>query len=226
MKNKHKFAKATVLGIVVLTVLLCGPAASWLQMSALRIDPSEHPDALYLVCGARAQNNRITTLVNWVNKQTAIDRKQQSGVAHDAPVILIGNDPQKNCWCRTHQTNHTVTAWALEKLGAKLPVDTASNLTVVPGSFSTTDGEMAALSEYLLKHPQIKTIALVTSGYHSRRAVLALRRHAPSHINIRIVSGSSSWHNRNPLTVAIELLKILRDSLGLSHAPIISRENT
>lgn len=215
MKHILKYKK-TIAAATLMPALLCGPAATWLQAHKQQAPPEKKWDAVYLVCGASAQTRRIRALEKWYAE--ALNSKSRP-----APMILVGTDRRKSLWCRRHQTNHTVTAWGIEKISApELP--TAGHTTVViRGEFSTTDGEMIVLADWLKKHPEIKSIALVTSRYHARRALQRLRAHASPQLTIGIVPGISRWENRTPPTVVLEYLKILRDKWGLSAAPIISR---
>ena len=209
------FVPVILLGLL----LICWPGAGWLQVRKAWITPEADPNAVYLVCGASAQDRRVAALANWL--------KLHAGSTNSTlPIVLIGNDPQKNRWCRQHQTNHTVTAWAIEKLDlalAELPVEYSP--VVVPGEFSTTDGEMQALASYLREHSQIESVALVTSRYHARRCLERLQAHISTEVEIGFIRGLHNWRNRSPLRVVSEYLKIWRDRIGLSDMPVISRTN-
>jgi len=212
----------------LLLVMVIGPAAGWLQSPRDCADAQMAWDAVYLVAGARAQDRRIGTLTNWVVEIPPVRR----------PVILIGSDPQISYWCSRHQTNHTRTAWAVEKLCDALrggeggglqqraPEDVVleadARMIVVPGQFSGTDGEMEALSEFLAVHPEMTRIALVTSRFHSRRAMQRARCHAPSRV-FAVVPAPPHWEDRAPWIVAGEYAKLLRDALGLARAPGLAR---
>jgi len=215
MKYILKYKKSIAAAALIMLVI-CLPAATWLQVHKQQASPGKRWDAVYLVCGASAQNRRIQMLEQWYAESL-------NSESHPAPLILIGTDLQKSLWCRIHQTNHTVTAWAIEKISAPELPTAAHPSVVIPGKFSTTDGEMIVLADWLKKHPEIKSIALVTSRYHARRALQRLQAHASPKLTIGIVPGAARWKNRSPLTVVLEYLKILRDKWGLSHAPIISR---
>ncbi len=338
-----KFKRFSISAFIstLLLIIICGPAATWLQSQKQWASPMKQWDAIYLVCGARAQNNRIKALSIWWNQMPGVGdqrsevrkcsgevapRQRATGentnsphapqyisryardippisrdlplspcssfIVHRSsfslPLILIGNDPQKSLWCRKHQTNHTVSAWAVEKISdlrfsnidnavldnhpqycsryeaafqyqrpqahsacstththaiynlsatssTNQPISPATmrsfgagthQLLVIPGTFSNTDGEMQVLAAYLKIHPEINSIALVTSRYHARRAQQRLRDHLDQDITIGIIPGIKRFNNRNPITVIIEYLKIIRDNLGLSHSPIISRPQT
>ena len=288
--HKPRFSKFQLFSfsVFIFMLIICWPAATWLQSKKQWASPEKPWDAIYLVCGARAQNNRIKALDLWMQQRSEVGgqrsavRGQGSYISYIArnerniqtiasplstnqqstiplpinsstityqplPSILIGNDPQKGLWCRKHQTNHTVSAWAVEKISdlrfeisnnallttnhqqKSFPITPSTinhQLLVIPGSFSNTDGEMQVLANYLAKHAEIESIALVTSRYHARRAQQRLEEHLDYHITIGIIPGIERINNRNPIIVILEYLKIARDKLGLSHAPIISRPKT
>jgi uncharacterized SAM-binding protein YcdF (DUF218 family) len=94
----------------------------------------------------------------------------------------------------------------------------------VPGRFNGTDGEMAALAGYLRAHPEIRTLAICTSGFHVRRALWRLAAHSGgTGPTVVVICAYPSWKDRAPWTVLAELGKMGRDALGLSHAPLLSR---
>jgi len=222
-------------GIVLLLLGgLCGPGATWLQIRHEWADPAQQWDAAYLVCGAQAQNRRIAAMTGWL-AQTA------SQASHEAraplPTMLVGNDPYEGLWCRQHQTNHTRTEWAVEKLETWLASHTNTithrdappshaprstdhsprSPTVVPGEFLNTDGEMIALAKHLEVHPEIQSIALCTSRFHGRRLLQRYRKHIGDHPRVGIIPGVGYWGNRAPWIVLGEYLKLLRDRLGLTN---------
>jgi hypothetical protein len=212
MKHIKRFS-VTILIATVAIGLLCGPGATWLQARHAWIAPTETWDAVYLVCGARAQERRIAALCEWLDKE------------HDQLkpdlMILVGNDSQKSLWCRKHQTNHTRAEWTVEQLQEQIPSgitpSTKQGITIVSGSFANTDGEMIALACFLDAHPEIEAIALTTSRFHSRRLLQRFRLHAGEDIEVGIVPGISYWENRAPWIVLGEYLKLLRDRLGLTN---------
>jgi len=213
MKHARRFwISLTTLATAL--VLICGPGATWLQSRHEWADPVQKWDAAYLVCGARAQNRRVTALSRWL-------RTRQEGNAPADIQVLVGNDPYKGLWCRRHQSNHTRTEWALEKLADSFST-TAPSMSqappvVVPGEFLNTDGEMIALAKHLESHPEIQSIALCTSRFHSRRLLQRYRKHNGDHPSVGIIPGVRYWENRAPWIVLGEYLKLLRDRMGLTN---------
>ncbi len=207
-----------VLLVTVLAVAVAGPAASWLQSRHDWADPRSSWDAVYLAAGGMAaQADRIAALTDWVARR------------HPAAplVVLVGNDPAISLWCRVHQANHTRVGWAVERLAGVLDCEQARGCIapiIVPGRFSGTDGEMAALAAYLRLHPELTRVALVTSRFHARRLLCRARRHATGRsLTFAVVPGIPHWRNRAPWIVLGEYAKLFRDSLGLMRVPLLSR---
>jgi len=214
--TRRRLAGTAAVALVAALALLCGPAADWLQMRDCQADPTQSWDAVYLVCGARAQQRRIRALTAWVAH------------APSPPVILVGQDPQQSFWSRKHQRNLTRTEWGIEAMQewkrAQYGEDAVKPvIQVVPGAFSNTDGEMQALSTFLRGTPH-RRVALVTCRFHARRVMERLEKHSPGNIEFAIVPGTPYWENRAPWIVAAEYLKLLRDTLGHSQTPLLTRQ--
>ena len=96
-------------------------------------------------------------------------------------------------------------------------------ISIVPGEFSGTDGEMVALATYLETRPEIRRLAIVTCPFHVRRASWRLQAHLGHRVDIHTIYVEETWRDRAPWVVLGELLKIGRDNLGLTHAPMMSR---
>jgi len=193
---------------VAACLLLCGPAATWLQVRERRVDGSGlRPDIVYLVAGARAQQRRVDTVVSFL-------------VAFGPVPVIVGNDATIASWSTEHQRNLNVAEWArlkLERAAVTAQVD------VLPSRARTTDDEMATLARYLDGRPEVRTVALVTSPFHARRVVTRLQHHLERDVRIGLVLPAVSFVDRNPIVVLIELVKLLRDALGLSRVPLFSR---
>lgn len=201
--------------LIIVLIILCGPMATLLQHRNAVLPETITPDAIYLVCGARAQHRRIAAMTNWLSqaKQTP---------AH----ILIGNDTQNSLWSRRHQRNLTRAEWAQEALTNWLRnTNNRSTITIVPGTFANTDKEMQALAAFLDDNPDIQSIALVTSRFHARRTLQRFNRYAPGHVHPYLIAGIPYWKNRAPWVVTLEWIKILRDHFGLTQHPLLSRQS-
>lgn len=217
-RQRHRrLLKVLAILVLLALVLLGGPAANWLQLPHRQADPAQPWDAVYLVCGARAQQRRIRALIEWLARTPS-----------PPPVILVGNDPQRSFWSHDHQRNLTRTEWGVNALeqwhrARYAALDAPPAIQVVPGAFSNTDGEMQALAAFLRRHPY-RRVALVTSRFHARRAVARLENRTPEIFDIAIIPGAPNWENRAPWIVAAEYLKLLRDTLGHAQTPLLSRQ--
>jgi uncharacterized SAM-binding protein YcdF (DUF218 family) len=196
--------------LLALLTLLMGPAATALQMrQTTQSDPAQI-DAVYLVCGARAQQQRLQALTTWLDQDKS---------AH--VIIWIGNDTQNSLWSRRHGRNLTRAEWAREHISHQ---QRPNPITILPGTFSNTDGEMESLARFLHETPNIQHLALVTSRFHIRRTLKRLAMYAPATTSISSIPTASQWEDRAPWIVAAEWLKILRDHGKLSQHPWFSRQ--
>lgn len=209
-------------------ILLVGPVATWLQARDIWADTKTPPDAVYLVCGAQDQPRRIRAAADYL-------ACAQTG----SIPILIGNDALESLWSREEQRNLTMAEWAVrrlrdelgnlrpEEMGAEtsglIPHPSSLSLEIVPGHFFGTDGEMAALADYLYTRTNTMSIALATSPYHIRRAAWRLETHLRRDLDVYAIGGEPIWMDRAPWIVFSEAAKMVRDRLGLSRAPIVSR---
>ena len=96
-------------------------------------------------------------------------------------------------------------------------------IQIVPGRFSGTDGEMEALAQYLENQHEVKSLALVTSPFHIRRALGRLDVYLHRDIKVSAIAAKAKWTDRAPWTVLGELFKMGRDFLGLSRCRLLSR---
>ena len=90
-----------------------------------------------------------------------------------APVVLLTNDGELGGWSPDEQRNplfHERAARELERAGV-----TAASVRLLPGTVSGTYEEASALRDYAAAHG-LRSLIVVTSLYHSRRALWALRR--------------------------------------------------
>jgi hypothetical protein len=222
-RNRSRFVPRpwiTVASALAALALLSGPAADALHAKRRAADPAQSWDAVYLVCGARAQQRRLRALTRWMEHSP-----------HPPPLILVGNDSQQSLWSSPHQRNLTRAEWGVTALQEWIAHrdgqgTNAPQVRLVPGTFSNTDGEMQALAEALRLAPELRRIAIVTCRFHTRRALRRLDARTPPGLVIAAVPGPVSWEDRAPWIVAGEYVKLLRDALGYAQAPFLSRPPT
>lgn len=90
-----------------------------------------------------------------------------------APKIVLTNDDLKSCWSSEEQRNPYYYERALDELHrAGVP---QQNIAVIMVPITSTHDEAVLLKEYA-KVNQLHSLLIVTSGYHSRRALWTFRR--------------------------------------------------
>ena len=90
-----------------------------------------------------------------------------------APLILLTNDGEQGGWSAEEQRNPFFverTADELKQSGVP-----AEKIEVLPGIVSSTYDEAVALREYATSR-KLGSVLVVTSAYHSRRALWTMRR--------------------------------------------------
>jgi hypothetical protein len=204
--------------ITVVVIVLAWPVESWLECREKQILGNKMPDAIYLVAGAKDQDRRIDALINFYSNLINTASMTNSNL-----TVLIGDDRPMDCWSVEDQKNLTTAEWGVKKVKKRF-ISSLSQVEIVPGKFSGTDGEMEELGKYLGSHCNIKQLVIVTSPFHVRRALGRLSVHLPREINVSVVTARAKWSDYAPWTVLSELLKIGRDSLGLSRTPLLSRK--
>lgn len=216
--RKHIVFGAVV--AVAVVIVLVWPVGTWLRREDLYVGNEIRPDAIYLVAGAKDQNRRIYAIMQWLEGHTSLasGMKGASGIRHPASSIriLIGNDTSEGRWSREEQRNPTMSEWAVRKLAGW-------GTEIIPGQFSGTDGEMELLAGYLKGRLDIRSIALVTSPFHFRRAVRRLHVYLTQEVKVFVLPAEERWVDRAPWMVLAELAKMFRDRLGLSRSRLLSR---
>ncbi len=215
------------LALMVLNAIAgMGLRRHWATRSAALDD--DIPDILYLVAGARAQERRVTTLARYARELARLTPAPSA-----LPEIWIGNDFEIGYWSKIHGRNLTRAEWAVVKLGDRLG-DAADRYEVhiVPGRAWGTDGEMAGLAEAVRHRIEAldnrgdrppRLVTLVTCPSHSRRVAARLREHAPRTLSIHVLKSPDRLREWLPWVTFAEWTKIVRDSAGMSAAPLISR---
>ena len=132
---------------------------------------------------------------------TYVERAQEAAqlfAAGRAPKIILTNDGQQGGWSQEEQRNPFFverTAKELEQRGVP-----AERIEVLPQLVSSTYDEALLLRRYAEAH-QIRSILVVTSAYHSRRALWTMRRvFAGSGIEIGLASPATGWQTPPPAT--------------------------
>ena len=141
--------------IIVLAAIGWSVIAPQLAGHLIVEKPLDQADAMIVLSGSAVYKERT---------QKAAELYRQ-GVA---PVVFITNDGERAGWSQQEQTNPSYIALAQRELIANGVMPDA--IVVLPGIVSGTDQEAQAIKAELDRN-QIKSLLLVTSAYHTRRAL-------------------------------------------------------
>ena len=174
--------------------------ARWLIVRA----PLERADAIVVLSGSATLRERVE------HAARLYDEKR-------APKILLTTDNRQGGWSRSEQRNlyfHEIAIRQLSRLG----VPTESVEVVTPPVDSTWD-EATVLRDYAKAH-NLRSILIVTSSYHSRRALFTFRNFFadtgtqvgidPVETGIQTPRPATWWlHQRGWELVLVEYLKLI-----------------
>jgi uncharacterized SAM-binding protein YcdF (DUF218 family) len=188
----------------VALVLIAWAAIAWIAARFLIVNtPLNHADAIVVLSGAAVYRERTERAADYY-RQGVADR------------ILITNDNLRGEWSSTEQRNpffHERARNNLLTLG--VPAD---RVELIPDPVANTSEEAQALKRYAEVH-KLKSLLVVTSAYHSRRALWTLGKvfkETAIKIGIRSVEGGeqtpspSTWwlYTRGWQMVAGEYVKM------------------
>jgi uncharacterized SAM-binding protein YcdF (DUF218 family) len=141
--------------LLVLLWLVAWLGARWLIVSA----PLERADAIVILSGSSTLSERVQHAARLYSQQ----RSQK---------ILLTTDNRQGGWSAPEQRNPYFDEIAVKEL-SKLGVP-SEHVEVVRPSVNSTWDEAVLLSEYS-KTQHLRSILIVTSSYHSRRALWTFR---------------------------------------------------
>jgi uncharacterized SAM-binding protein YcdF (DUF218 family) len=149
-----------ILRITLLSLLIWSLLA-WIAARGLIVSAElNHADALVVLAGSSAYLERT----GWAAQLFKEGR---------APKIILTNDNIQAGWSVSEQRNPLFVELAAEELRRKdVP---GENIEVIPEIASSTYEEARRLRGYAVEH-NLRSILVVTSPYHSRRALWTLRR--------------------------------------------------
>ena len=159
-KSSRRF-RILRLPIIVLPVLAVVWFIAWLGAQLLIVNaPLEHADAVVVLSGAETMNERLNLAVQ-------LFREGRTS------KILLTNDNVRGSWSRAEQRNLFFYEAAIRELRRQgVP---ASAIEVLETPVASTREEAALLLNYSHNH-ELHSILIVTSAYHSRRALRTFRQ--------------------------------------------------
>ncbi|HET6891568.1 MAG TPA: YdcF family protein, partial [Pyrinomonadaceae bacterium] len=145
----------------LLLFILAWGTLAWVAARALIVSaPLSSADAIVVLSGSSAYLERT-------HKAAELYRQGR------APLVLMTDDHTQGGWSTALQRNPYFVERGREEL-VKEGVP-AEKIRVVPGVASSTRDEALILREYALAQG-LRSILVVTSAYHSRRALRSLRQ--------------------------------------------------
>ena len=133
---------------------------AWAAARALVVRaPLPSADAVVVLSGSKAYLERTQEAAELYRKGRA-------------PMVVLTNDHQRSGWSSALQTNPYFVERATDELIKRgVPPE---KILIVPGVVSSTRDESLILKEYASRQG-LRSILVVTSAYHSRRALRSLR---------------------------------------------------
>jgi uncharacterized SAM-binding protein YcdF (DUF218 family) len=158
-RNRRWTTRKVLKGVALLVFVWC--ILAWVAARALIVDaPLASADVIVVLSGSSAYVERT---------QKAAELFRQGR----APLVLLTNDHTRGGWSSALQRNPYFVERATDEL-IKEGVP-AERIRIVPGLASSTRDEALILKDYALAHG-LRSLLVVTSAYHSRRALSSLRQ--------------------------------------------------
>jgi uncharacterized SAM-binding protein YcdF (DUF218 family) len=134
---------------------------AWAAAEALIVRASlAHADAIVVLSGSNAYVERTTRAAELFHEGRA-------------PLVVLTNDDTRGGWSTSQQRNPYFVERAMEELiKGGVP---AGRIRIVPGVASGTHVEALLLRQYAVQQG-LRSVLVVTSAYHSRRALRSLRQ--------------------------------------------------
>jgi uncharacterized SAM-binding protein YcdF (DUF218 family) len=165
--------------VIAIVLLAVTPLFAWLAARVLVVKADiASPDSIVVLSGSSTYLERAGWAANLYGEGRA-------------PLILLTDDGLIGGWDHREERNlhyFEMTAKRLQQLG--VPKD---RIQVIPGLASGTYEETLLIRDYTASH-NLKRILIVTSAYHSRRALWSMRRACEgSGIEVGIDSPPPGW---------------------------------
>lgn len=175
----------------IVVVFLCTWLVAWVAASLLITSvPLERADVIVVLSGSAA----------YVERTELAARLYAAGRAEK---IVLTNDDRRGGWLSAEQRNpfyYERARWELQRQGVP-----ASKIEVVLPPVKGTLDEALALRKYAESNG-VTSMLLVTSAYHSRRALWVFRRvFADSRVAVGLEAVSPGWQTPRPATWWIHL---------------------
>jgi uncharacterized SAM-binding protein YcdF (DUF218 family) len=160
---KHQVVRSRTRKILKWLLLLAvvWPIVAWLAARALVVSaPLPSADAIVVMSGSSAYLERTHKAAQLYHEGRA-------------PLVLLTDDHQRGGWNSAQQRNPFFVERAMDALiNYGVP---ANQIRVITGVASSTHAEALLIKDYAISE-KLRSVLVVTSAYHSRRALRTLRR--------------------------------------------------
>lgn len=139
--------------------------------------PLEHADVIVVLSGSST----------FVERTHVAAQIYSEGIAEK---VLLTNDNRQGGWLSSEQRNpffYERARWELERLGVP-----EWKIEVLRPTVSSTQEEALAVLDYV-ESTKIRSLLIVTSAYHSRRALRTFRTVLAGRVNVGLVSPPPGW---------------------------------
>lgn len=158
VKLKFKLHRRFLIGIAVALVLWT--ILGWIAARVLIVEaPLDHADAMVVLGGSATYKER-TALAAQLYREGR------------APLVILTDDGQKSGWSNAERRNPLFVDRARAALIAQGVPESA--IFILPGTVGSTQEEAEALRNFAFARG-LKSLLVVTSAYHSRRALRTMR---------------------------------------------------
>jgi uncharacterized SAM-binding protein YcdF (DUF218 family) len=180
MRHKTLWRRRALTAVIV--IMIVWPALAWAGARWLIVKSElSSADAIVVLSGSATYVERA----NYAAKLYGEGR---------APIVIVTDDGLLSGWSQTEERNPSFYELASRELQSHgVP---RSQIVIVSDIGAGTYQECARIADYARRH-QMNRLILVTSAYHTRRALWAIR-HAGPNAQVGIDSPPPGWQTPTP----------------------------
>jgi len=178
--TRHRSLKLMALVVSALMLWL----GAWIVAKLLIVSvPLNHADAIVVLSGSSTYVERTHLAAQLYN-------------SHRAERVILTNDNLQGGWLSSQQRNpyfYERARWELERLGVP-----EANIDVVTTAVAGTEDEALVVRDFVARK-KIQSILLVTSAYHSRRALWTFHQAlSTSNVTVGLEPAPPGWQTPKP----------------------------
>ena len=182
--RKQKATRRRRFLVIAALLITTAPLFAWVAARFLIVRAEvQSPDAIIVLSGSSTYLERAS----WAAQLYREGR---------APLIVLTNDGVISGWDRREDRNPLFYELSMRRMQQEgVP---STHIQVAPGQAVGTYDESVLVREFAVEH-RLHRLLIVTSGYHSRRALWSIRRACEgSGIEIGIDSAPPGWQTPSP----------------------------